>query len=160
MCVCVCVFFPAILVTAPSDQGETCASLCSVFRGLHFPAYFSVSLNQPGSHRRRANTGAFSFLLFLMPHLLLRCLPPFFYREKGPAVPSLGYNDVEFCQLTKLFSSLPLSTTSYDSVCVCWCVCVLCVWVFLFSGTFGPPARAWLRASGQRSIQQDPSDCC
>ena len=38
-----------------------------------------------------------------------------FYREKGSAVPSLVDNDGEFCQLTKRFSILPLSTASYES---------------------------------------------
>ena len=36
------------------------------------------------------------------------------YREKGSAVPSLVDNDIEFRQLTKLFSFLLLSTASYE----------------------------------------------
>ena len=48
LCVCVCVcYFPIYFGDRPTDQGETCPSLCSVFRGLHFAAYFSVLLNQP-----------------------------------------------------------------------------------------------------------------
>ena len=38
-----------------------------------------------------------------------------FYREKGPAVPSLVDNDIGFCQLTKLFNVLPLSAASNES---------------------------------------------
>ena len=52
VCVCVCVFLPIYFGDNPTDQGEMCTSLCSVFRGLHFAAYLSVRLNQPGSHRR------------------------------------------------------------------------------------------------------------
>ena len=37
-----------------------------------------------------------------------------FDREKGSAVPSLVDNDIEFRQLTKLFSFLLLSTASYE----------------------------------------------
>ena len=33
--VCVCVFVPSIIGGSPSVQGETCATLCSVSRGLH-----------------------------------------------------------------------------------------------------------------------------
>ena len=49
---CVCVLFPIYFGDRPTDQGETCTLLCSVIRGLHFAAFFSVLLNQPGSHRR------------------------------------------------------------------------------------------------------------
>ena len=45
MCVCVCV---SVSVFFPTNQGETCTSICSVFRGLHLAAYFSILLNQPG----------------------------------------------------------------------------------------------------------------
>ena len=46
------VFFPIYFGdSSPTYQGETCTSLCSVFRGLHFAAHFCVLLNQPGSHR-------------------------------------------------------------------------------------------------------------
>ena len=52
--------------TSPSDQGETCASLCSVF-----------CLSRPtGVTQEGANTGAFSFLVFFAPHLLLLRLLP------------------------------------------------------------------------------------
>ena len=33
VCVCVCVFFPIYFGDSPTDQGETCTSLCSIFRG-------------------------------------------------------------------------------------------------------------------------------
>ena len=42
-------------------------------------------------------------------------LASIFYREKGSAVPSLVDNDFEFCQLTKIFSFLPLLTARYES---------------------------------------------
>ena len=54
--------------------------------------------------------GVSLFVLFNAPPLL-RGLPQFF-REKGSATPSLVDSDVEFSQLTKLFSLLPLSTAS------------------------------------------------
>ena len=83
-----CVFFPSILVDSPSDQGETCTSLCSVFRGLHFAAYFYVLLNQPGSHRRGRTLGLFSsFYFFFDAPPLPAVLAFIFYREKGSAVP-------------------------------------------------------------------------
>ena len=102
-CVCVCVCVCILLVyfgDSPSDQGETFASLCSV-------CILSVRLNHPRSHRRGRTLGLFCFSFFVF----LLCPPPppavFAYilcREKGSAVPSLVDNDVEFCQLTKLFS--------------------------------------------------------
>ncbi len=63
----VCVFFVPFIGGSPSVQGETCATLCSVSRGLHlFQWIFLSNYNQPGSHRR----GAFFFFLCLF------CAPP------------------------------------------------------------------------------------
>ena len=50
VCVFVCVFFPIYFGGSPTDQGETCPSLCSVFRGLHFAAYFFVSILTKQGH--------------------------------------------------------------------------------------------------------------
>ena len=94
MCVCVCVcvrararVYSTYFGDSSSDQGETCASLCRVFRGLNFPAYCSVPLNQPASHRRGQPLGLFLFSFSqmsfsLMPHRLLPCLAPFFIARR------------------------------------------------------------------------------
>ena len=98
VCVCVCVLFPSILVTVvPHIKARPV---------LHFAACFSVRLNQPGSKRRGRIPEAFFFTAVFasMPHLLLRCFASIFYREKGPAVPSVVDNEVELCQLAKLFA--------------------------------------------------------
>ena len=103
------VSFPSILVTVPPIKARPV---------LHFAACFSVRLNQPGSKRRGRIPEAFFFITAVfasMPHLLLRCFASIFYREKGPAVPSVVDNEVELCQLAKLFSFLPLSIASYES---------------------------------------------
>ena len=58
---------------------------------------FSFSLDQPGSHiRGGGRTLGLFFLFSILLHLVLRCLPPFFYRERGSAVASLVDTDVEF----------------------------------------------------------------
>ena len=104
-----CVSFPSILVTVvvPPIKARLLAS---------FAAYFFVPLNQPGS-QDAANTGPFSFFFFFQcPTFSCGVCLHFFSRGKGPAVPSLVDNHIEFCcrQLPKLFSFLPLST-SYES---------------------------------------------
>ena len=118
VCVCVCVSFPSILVTVPPIKAG---------RVLHFAAYsghytlqrfFFCPSKPTGVTQEGANTGPLSFPLSSMPRLLLRCLPPFFCREKGPTVPSFVDNDrmkSNFCQLTRIFSFLPLSTADYES---------------------------------------------
>ena len=52
VCVCVCacvrVFVPSYISGNPSVQGETCATLCSVSRGLHYFSALSVQLESTG----------------------------------------------------------------------------------------------------------------
>ena len=68
-CVGVCVR-SHLFSDSPTDQGETCSSLCSVFRGLHFAAYFSVLLHQPGLHTGGGEHWGFfpSFYFFQCTH--------------------------------------------------------------------------------------------
>ena len=94
--VCVCVFFPSCVGESPSDQGETCASPCSVFRRLHFVAHFSVRLHQPGSHRRGQTLGRISFIIFFHAPPLPTVFASIYYRERSSAVPSLVSNEVKF----------------------------------------------------------------
>ena len=64
MCVvCVCVFVPPI-GGSPSVQGERCATLCSVSRGLHLFSVFAVQLEPTGVTQEGVNTGASFFFLY------------------------------------------------------------------------------------------------
>ena len=69
--VCVC-SFPSILVTVPRRIKARRVLHFAVYSGDYtFAAYFSVLLNQPGSHRKGVNTGAFSSFYFSsLPHPL------------------------------------------------------------------------------------------
>ena len=82
MCVCVCVCpHPSILGDSPSDQGETCASLCSVRRGLHFAADIFRPSKPNGVAQEGENTGHFSFSLFFDAPPPPAVLASIFYRE-------------------------------------------------------------------------------
>ena len=59
---------------SPSDQGETRASLLSVFRGLHFAAYFSCPSKPTGVTQEGGEHWAFFFFFSLMSHLRGACL--------------------------------------------------------------------------------------
>ena len=91
VCWCVCVLPIYLGDSSPSYQGETCTSLCSLYRGLQFAVYFFCGSKPTGvTQEGVANTGAFFFLFSFF-----NAPPPpavfasIFYREKGPAVPSL-----------------------------------------------------------------------
>ena len=88
-CVCVCVFVPFI-GGSPSVQGETCATLCSVSRGLHlFSVFFCPTRTNRGHTGGGKSTGPFFFFFcfFFLPHRPPAVLAVIFYREKGSAVP-------------------------------------------------------------------------
>ena len=106
VCVCVCSAIYFDLGDSPSDQGETCTSLCNVFRGLHFAVCFSLSVSTNRGHTGggRTNTGAFSSYLFDAPLPIGVPASIFFLSQEGFSRPSLVDSDVEFRQLTKLFS--------------------------------------------------------
>ena len=93
---------PSIYVgdSSPSDQGETYASLRSVFRGLYFAALFFLSVSTNRGHTGGGEHWCFWAFFFtsLLHHLLLRCLPHFFHRERGSAAPSVVDNEVEFVE--------------------------------------------------------------
>ena len=63
-----CVFVPSI-GGSPSVQGETCATLCSVFRRLHLLSVLSVQLEPNGVTQEGVNNGAFSsfYVFFFAP---------------------------------------------------------------------------------------------
>ena len=88
VCVCVCVL-PIYFSDSSSDQGGTCALLCSAFRGLVYTLQriFAASLNQTGSRRRGRTLGRFSSFVSLQTSSCGACLR--FYREIGAVVPSL-----------------------------------------------------------------------
>ncbi len=116
MRVCVCFRF-IYFGGSPSDQGETCNTLCSVSRGLNlFSAFFCptrIDRGHTGWGKHREGLSP-SFYILSCPTFLLLCLPTF-YLEKGPAVPFLVDHELEVCFLTKLFSILSLSTPRHES---------------------------------------------
>ena len=83
-CVCVC-DLPIYFGDSPTDQSKTCTSLCSVFRGLHFAAYFSVLLNLPRVTQEGVNIGAFFFFFFDAPPT--PAVLAFIFIAKGSAFP-------------------------------------------------------------------------
>ena len=110
--VCVC-SFPSILVTVPRRIKARRVLHFAVYSGDYtFAAYFSVLLNQPGSHEGGEHWGFFFFLFFFTAPPTLRYLPSFFITRRVQPSLSLVDNEVEFCLLTKLFSSyrFPLLT--------------------------------------------------
>ena len=60
----VCVLYLIYFGDSPMDQGETCTSLCSVFRGLHFAAHFFCPSEPTGVTQEGVNTGTFSSIMF------------------------------------------------------------------------------------------------
>ena len=97
-CVCTFVCFRRIYFgDSPSDQDETCTTLCCVSRGLVYTyLLFSVFFCPARTHGRHTgrvkHRGFFHlFLCIFCPTVLLRYLPLFFYREKGSAVPIQVY---------------------------------------------------------------------
>ena len=115
VCVCVCVL-PIYFGDSSSDQGETCASLCSVFRELHLQRFFSVPRSQPGWGRTLCSL-KFSLLFWIFlnappPPAVFACM---FLSREGSSHPFPRRQSSRICQLTKLFSPSPLSTTSYKS---------------------------------------------
>ena len=94
-CVCVCVC-PIHFGGSPTDQGETCPTLCSVCRGLPFATYFS-------SFR-------FYFSAPPAPAVLAYML---IARRVQPSL-SLVDNEVGFLFTHEAFQLLRLSTTRYE----------------------------------------------
>ena len=58
-------------------------TFCSVIRGLHFAAYFSALLNQPGVTQEGVNTGAFFLFLFFFNAPPPRAVRAFFLPREG-----------------------------------------------------------------------------
>ena len=111
MCVC-CVFVPSIFGGSSSVQGETCATLCSVSRGLHL---FSVLFCPTTRTNRGHRTGLFSsFYVSFLPHGPPAVLASIFIARRVRPSLSLVNTKVEFCLLTKLFSYTSLSTTRHE----------------------------------------------
>ena len=78
-------FRPIYFDGSPSDQGETCATHCSVSRELHL---FNVLFCPTRTNQGHTGGGPLSsFYVSFQPHCPPAVLAFIFYREKGSAVP-------------------------------------------------------------------------
>ena len=89
---------------------------------LHFAAYSGdytlqriFSSKPTGVTQERANTGLFSAICTIFSAPPPTILASIFYHDKGSAVPSLVDHEVEFRQLTKLFSFYRFRPSSNES---------------------------------------------
>jgi len=90
MCVCVCVcvcFRPIYFCDRPSDQGETCTTLCIVFRGLHL--LVRRVFCQTRTHRGYTGGGKHRGVFYLCCPIVL-CGAAFFSSREGFSRPSVS----------------------------------------------------------------------